>query len=127
MTARQASKCETLMCPLERLPPSQADTVLLREAASRQVWEERSAGVSLPSAVGKAMQTETAALTTVMLCYGLQYWSTFSRSPSHKVGFDLGGTIQTQVVVPDPKTLQCRCKMRDGSRWTRREGSRRTQ
>lgn len=109
------------MCPLERLPPSQADTVLLREAASRQVWEERSAGVSLPPAVRKAMLTGTAALTMAMLCCGLQYWPMFSRSPSHKMVFALGGTIQTQKAVPGPKTLQCRCKMRDDSRWTWRQ------
>ena len=101
-------------------------TLLLREAASK-VWEERSTGVSLPSAVRKAMLTETAVLTTEMLCYGLQYWSMFSRSPSHKGGFALGGTVQTQEAVPGPKTLQCRCKMRDDSRWTWRQGSRRTQ
>jgi len=91
------------MCPFETLPPSEADTVLLREAASRQMWEEKSAGVSLRSAVRKATLTETAALTTVMLCCGLQYWSVFSRSPNHKVCFALGGTIQTQETVPCPK------------------------
>lgn len=70
---------------------------------------EGSAGVSLPSAARKVMLTETAALTTVMLCCGLQYWSMSSRSPRHKMGFAVGGTAQTQEAGPAPKTLQCRC------------------
>lgn len=59
------------MYPLERLPPSQADSVLLREAASRHVWEERSDGVFLPDAVRIAVLRVAAALTTVTLFCGL--------------------------------------------------------
>lgn len=73
------------------------------------MWEEESAGVSLPSAAREVMLTETAALTTMMLCCGLQDWSMSSRSPSHEMGFAVGGTVQTQEAGPAPKTLQCRC------------------
>lgn len=72
------------------------------------MWEEGSAGVSLPSAARRVMLTETAALTTMMLCCGLQYWSMSSRSPSHKMGFAVDGTVQTQEAGSAPKTLPCR-------------------
>lgn len=110
------------MYTLERLPPSQADSVLLREAASRHTWEERSDGVFLPDAVRIAVLRETAALTTVMLCCGLHYYSLLCRNPSGAAGFAVVGAVQTH----EAKTLQCSCEMR-GDGWASRQGSRRTQ
>lgn len=74
------------------------------------MWEEGSAGVSLSSAARRVMLTETAALTTVMLCCGLQYWSMSSTSSSHKMGLAVSGTeTNHREAGPAPKTLQCRC------------------
>lgn len=102
------------MYPLERLPPSQADSVLLREAASRHTWEERSDGVFLPDAVRIAVLREAAALTTVMLCCSL-----LCRNPSGAAGFAVVGAVQTHEAIPGPKTLQCSCEMR-GDGWASR-------
>lgn len=79
----------------------------VKRSCNRQVWKERSAEGSLPSAARKVMLTETAALTTVTLCCGLQYWSMSSTSPGRKMGFAVGGTVQTREAGPAPKTLQC--------------------